>query len=188
MKEIVLVIVIFSAFLSGCGPSKPSISDTVQLAAIASEPTTVTPTLTKTTTEEPTPTNTITPIVTPGFCNDEAAKKAIAVIDELIAKNETSSPTNTPTPGQSAGLTDEQRKKVIAAFEEHIEILDKLTVPDCLKLSVEYLRTSYNDFIKLFDDVKDENVFDLLAKISEDQRLFEEEYSRVKGCVESGCK
>lgn len=143
-------------------------------------------------------TKTNTPVVTPtqaantesdDYCNYDDAMRVIDRLDELT-KEETKG-TATSSPDGSEGLTEAQRLVIIAAFTEKIAELELMSVPECLKPSVELLKTSYVDLRDLFTAQKDRtpsDAIELMARVSADQKLFDEEFARVKKCVPTGCR
>lgn len=121
------------------------------------------------------------PMKASSYCDYSEAMIVIDMLDTLTERSD--APAN-----DLSKITEEQRQLAYSSITMAVQQLDSMSVPDCLKLTVGYLRASYVDILDLLGGSKDKDVLGLLLIISTEQQLFSDEYARVKACVADGCK
>lgn len=126
-------------------------------------------------------TSVIGPMKASNYCDYSESMIVIDMLDALTERS--AAPAN-----DLSKITEEQRQLAYSSITMAVQQLDSMSVPDCLKLTVGYLRASYVDILDLLDGSKDKDVLGLLLTISTEQQLFSDEFARVKACVAEGCQ
>ena len=120
------------------------------------------------------------------YCDFDDAMRVVARIDEITKVSEDDTNSNS-----DQSLSEAQRLLVVAAYSEKILEFDLMTVPGCLEMSIKHLRASYiamRDLFSVSEDNTTNEAMELLFLAGQEQKLFDEEYARVKECIPTGCQ